>query len=672
MAEKKREHRGKGKQHTGTKRNRTGAERQSAGPAKRRTKAGKRPAGTRRKAEQKRMARRQQIMCQRAILAGLILLIAGIGFIWLIIGAGEKKDIQPAMAEIASPEESVPPADNEPDTESAADAGAGAEDIAIAAEIGSMDDAEDQQAVEEQEKDKEDIGVETDDLLKNNDFAESGISLGIDVAKWQGTIDWQQVKAAGVDFAIVRVGYRTMKTGVIYEDPCARYNLQQAQAAGLKLGAYFFSTAVNEQEAKEEAAWVSSFVAQYPMTYPIAYNCEGFQSPESRQYELSQSERTHLASVFMDYISAQGYTPMFYAARNEMENNALWDMDSLQKDYMVWVSQYPDKPYPQTEKSSYSGKHQMWQYTSQGMVPGVPKGADMNVAYFGYSQTAAPKDSTPPEAVEANPEALIHFTEVDETVTAKIETNLRSVPATGDDATIVAKLKNGDTAQRTGVGHNGWSRVIYNGQKLYAVSSYLTTDLSDAEAVDESETKDAAEQPEAEQKDNAQAENTEQPADDPVYRAVNEPVTAKNNTNLRSAADAADAGNIVGTLQYGEVAVRTGIGSNGWSRLEYNGQTVYAISSYLTTDGNYKENNTPSLANPEAGVTFTEVNEQVTAKIETNLRNLPTTLEPSGIVAVLKNGETAVRTGVGSNGWSRLSYNGQTVYAVSSYLTVVQ
>ena len=75
--------------------------------------------------------------------------------------------------------------------------------------------------------------------------------------------------------------------------------------------------------------------------------------------------------------------------------------------------------------------------------------------------------------------------------------------------------------------------------------------------------------------------------------------------------------------------MRTGVGSNGWSRLEYNGQTVYAISSYLTTDGNYKENNTPSVSNPEAGITFAGADEQVTAKIETNLRNLPTTLEPS-------------------------------------------
>lgn len=627
--------------------------------------------------------RERQVLLQKIALAGVILLVAASGFMGVRAVIKHKDTAETVINETdANSKEEWP----EPETEEFQEALLTQEgDIAIAAEVGEMDDAEDQQAIEEEQETQEDIGVVTDTVLEGNDFEQTGISLGIDVAKWQGTIDWQQVKEAGVDFAMVRVGYRTMKTGVIYEDPLARYNLQQAAAAGIQLGAYFFSTAVNEQEAKEEAAWVSNFVAQYPMTYPIAYNCEGFKSEESRQYELSQAERTRLATVFMDHISARGYTPMFYASRNEMEDSALWDMDKLEGKYRIWVSQYPDKPYPDTQKASYTGAHDMWQYTSQGIVPGVPKGADMNVAYFGYSQAAQPKDSTPPEAVEANPEALINFTEVDETVTAKIETNLRSVPSTSDDNTVVAKLKNGDTAQRTGIGHNGWSRVIYNGQKLYAVSSYLTTDLSGVseQASDNNEEIDSVTQ---EQEQNAgtgqsseqtdasasQSEMQPKPSSGSVYTAVNEPVTAKNTTNLRSAADSSDSDNIVGTLKYGEVAMRVGVGSNGWSQLEYNGQTVYAISSYLTTDGNYKENNTPSLANPEAGVVFTQVNEQVTAKIETNLRNLPTTLEPSSVVATLKNGETATRTGIGSNGWSRLSYNGQTVYAVTSYLAVVE
>ena len=115
-----------------------------------------------------------------------------------------------------------------------------------------------------------------------------------------------------------------------------------------------------------------------------------------------------------------------------------------------------------------------------------------------------------------------------------------------------------------------------------------------------------------------------------------------------------------------------GIGSNGWSQISYNGQILYAVSSYLTTDLNYKSNSTPTPENPEAGITFTPVNDVVTAKSETNLRSVPSTDSPDTIVGVLHNGEAAARTGIGSNGWSRLTVGGQTVYAVTNYLTAAQ
>lgn len=155
------------------------------------------------------------------------------------------------------------------------------------------------------------------------------VTLGIDVSKYQGSIDWEQVAQSGVEFAMIRVGYRTKVTGIIYEDPGARYNLQEAAKNGLLVGAYFFSSAVTEEEAREEAAWVADFISRYPITYPVAYNCEDFQSPDSRQYGLGAEERTTIACAFLDTISAAGYTPMFYASRNEMEGNAQWNMDTL-------------------------------------------------------------------------------------------------------------------------------------------------------------------------------------------------------------------------------------------------------------------------------------------------------------------------------------------------------
>ena len=212
----------------------------------------------------------------------------------------------------------------------------------------------------------------------------------------------------------------------------------------------------------------------------------------------------------------------------------------------------------------------------------------------------------------------------------------------------MAVLKNGDTAKRTGIGNNGWSRLEYRGQIVYAVTSYLTTNLEAASPTPTPQ----------EQKGN--------------YKKVNEKVTAKDKTNLRSEPSTKSEDTIVEVLHYGDIAIRTGIGDNGWSRVEYKGQTLYAVSSYLTTDLNYQENSKPTIDNPEAGVKFKDVNEQVTAKEFTNLRLVPSSEDENTIAAVLYHGDIAIRTGIGENGWSRLEYNGQILYAVTNYLVVVE
>lgn len=480
------------------------------------------------------------------------------------------------------------------------------------------------------------------------------ITYGIDVAKWQGVIDWKQVKKAGVDFAIIRVGYRTQVDGTIYEDPYAKYNLQQAEANGVMIGVYFFSTAINKKEAIEEAKWVTDFIAAYSITYPVVYNCEGFSSPSSRQYRLTKEERTEIAMAFLDYVKEQGYEPMFYAAKTELENNAQWITDRLESKYKIWVAQYPDEGYSTESRSTYSREYAMWQYTNKGEVKGIKGAVDINIAYFGYDRIAKPKKNASKELVEADPYALIKFTEVDELVTAKERTNLRTVPSSADPDTVVAVLKNGDTARRIGIGDNGWSKLEYEGKILYAVSSYLTTDLT-AKAVTPTPTA------------------VPTPAATGIkFTQVNEEVTAKERTNLRSDPSTKSNDTIVEVLEYGDIAIRTGISDNGWSRVEYKGQTLYAVSSYLTTDLKYKENSKPSPDNPEAGISFTEVNEKVTAKELTNLRSVPSSASPDTIVASLRKGEIAIRTGIGHNGWSRVEYNGQILYAVTSYLELVE
>ena len=406
------------------------------------------------------------------------------------------------------------------------------------------------------EEEKEEAKVQLPDL-KASQYETDEITTGIDVSEFQGNIDWKAVADSGIDFAMIRVGYRGMKNGEIKEDACAKYNLQEASKNGLKIGAYFFSTAVTEEEAKEEAEWTKNLLSGYPVTYPVAYNCEGFQNPSSRQFELSVEERTKLADAFLKSIEEGSYTGMFYAAKNELDDNNLWNADDLSLNYRIWVAPYSDQTWPEKTKSDYTGDHVMWQYTNQGKLDGIKGAVDFNVAYFGYSQSQQAVDENGAEQVEANVEVGVNFTEVEEQVTAKDEVNLRSTMEQGSDDNIVGSMKNGETAVRTGVGNNGWSRIIYNGQTVYCVSNYLTTDLSyvtPQETESEFKTK---------------------------FTDVSENVTAKEVTNLRNRPSVESPSEVIAELKNGEVIVRTGVSNEGWSRVEYNGQTLYCISSYL-------------------------------------------------------------------------------------------
>jgi Lyzozyme M1 (1,4-beta-N-acetylmuramidase) len=402
------------------------------------------------------------------------------------------------------------------------------------------------------------------------DTSNSGTLNGIDVSKWQGVIDWKKVKDSGVQFAFIRVGYRTEADGTMYEDPYARYNMEQAQANGIKIGAYFFSTAVNTQEALEEATWVANFIAPYTISYPIVYDCEGYNDAGSRQYGLGISARTDNAIAFLDCINSYGYTPMFYASKNALEKNSQWNAELLSSKYKIWVAQYPST-YTSSSKTSYTGTYSIWQYTSKGKVNGISGYVDLDISYSANDVPA--KDGQ----VQTDP-SLINFTTVNETVTAKTVTNLRILPSTASGSTIAVVLKKGDTANRIGVGDNGWSKVVYQGQTLYAVSSYLTV-------VSVNKTPTPTTTP------------TPTPTPIPiVFTEVDEQVTAKVETALYTEPKIATSGTVTTKLKNGDIAKRTGTSTSdlGWSRLVVDGKTYYAKSTDLTTDLNYKPSITPT------------------------------------------------------------------------------
>lgn len=467
---------------------------------------------------------------------------------------------------------------------------------------------------------------------------------GIDVSKWQGKIDWSKVKESGIEFAFIRIGYRG-ENGTIYKDDNADYNIQQAQNAGVLVGVYFFSTAISESEAVEEAQWTTQAIEGYSISYPVVYDCEGFSRVSSRMHSLSKEERTNNALAFLKQISSAGYDAMFYGALNELKDSADWDIAKIEKKYKVWVAQYPSVTYPEKDAPDYNRELHAWQYTNKGSVSGISGNVDMVVCYF-KNKKAEPqnKAATPKTASAPLTDEEKLYTATNETVTAKDVTNLRTAATTKSD--IVVALKNGETVTRIGIGSNGWSKLQYNGQTVYAITSYLTTDLT-------------VQTP---------AETT--PAQDIVngqtFTPKNDSVTAKEEVNLR-ALPTTDS-DILGKLVSGDFLARTAVSDKGWSRLNYNGQTVYAITSYLSNE--VIAPSTPSTPEPSETPSdgFTTVDEQVTAKSETNLRTSPST-QNSEVVYLLKNGEYVRRIGVHTNGWSKLEYNGQIVYAITSYLT---
>lgn len=390
-------------------------------------------------------------------------------------------------------------------------------------------------------------------------------AVGIDVSKYQGVIDWEQVAGSGVDFAMIRVGYRAKISGEITADSTAKYNIQQALKYGINVGVYFFSTAISEEEAAEEARWVADYVQDYTITYPVAYNCEDFNDPENRQYELTRGERTDIALRFLEEVDNLGYTPMFYASKSEMQGNSQWDTSRIDDNYLIWVANYPSVPYPETESSSYTGVHAMWQYTASGTVPGISGTTDLNVAYFAVEKNPDATVDTEMEDETIPWDDLMDFEPVNEEVTAKDSTNLRDIPSQDDGSTVLYTLTNGEIATRVGISDKGWSKLEFNGNIYYAVSNYLTTDL------------------------------TPPPYEvQTPFENVSDQVTAKEVVNLRTLPSLThEESEVVAQLHYGEVITRTGINNDvGWSRVEYNGQTLYCITQYLMSAEDIQEETT--------------------------------------------------------------------------------
>ena len=199
----------------------------------------------------------------------------------------------------------------------------------------------------------------------------TGTVMGIDISKHNGNIDWNAVKNSGVQYVILRCGYRGSASGVLVEDQKFKSNIQGATAAGLKVGIYFFSQAVNEVEAVEEASMTLSLIKKYRITYPVYIDVE---SANGRADGISKAARTSVINAFCQTIRNSGYTPGLYANKN-------WLTEKINTGALggckIWLAQYVAAP-------TYGGRYEMWQYSSRGSIAGIKGNVDLNVSYMGY------------------------------------------------------------------------------------------------------------------------------------------------------------------------------------------------------------------------------------------------------------------------------------------------
>lgn len=203
-------------------------------------------------------------------------------------------------------------------------------------------------------------------------FDNGSAKLGIDVSKWNQEIDWEAVKEAGIEFAIIRCGYRGASTGALVIDPRYKDNIEGAIEAGIPVGVYFFTQARDEVEAVEEASMVIRLIEDYDVDYPVFLDSEST-GGRGRADALDADERTRAHRAFLQTIQAAGYETGVYASRNWLKDRI--DMTRL-SDYRIWLAEYADVP---TYDEYY---YHMWQYTSKGTVDGISTNVDLNLCYM--------------------------------------------------------------------------------------------------------------------------------------------------------------------------------------------------------------------------------------------------------------------------------------------------
>ena len=199
-----------------------------------------------------------------------------------------------------------------------------------------------------------------------NKYKSDKTKIGLDVSKWQGDIDFEKVKNAGVEFVFIRVGTQKGIGGEYILDPKFEQNITGFQNVGIPVGVYFYSYANSTKSAKEDANWVIRQLQNYNLELPVVFDWENWSFYQ--EFNKSFYNLTQMANTFLSTIEKNGYKAMLYSSKNYLEK--VW----LETKYPIWLAHY-------TEKTNYQGTYKVWQLTANGKVQGISGNVDINVMY---------------------------------------------------------------------------------------------------------------------------------------------------------------------------------------------------------------------------------------------------------------------------------------------------
>lgn len=202
------------------------------------------------------------------------------------------------------------------------------------------------------------------DVIKN--YKNDNTEIGIDISEWQGDVDFEKLKNAGVEFVILRVGSTKGTKGDYFVDGKFRQNIERANEAGMPVGIYFYSYATSKEKAIEDANWILEQIKGYKIDLPIAFDWENWSFYNN--FNLSFFGLTDMANAFLDVFKEAGYEGMLYSSKNYLEQ--IW----LKTEYPIWLAHY-------TYKTSYSGDYSYWQMCNDGRVDGIYGDVDINIRY---------------------------------------------------------------------------------------------------------------------------------------------------------------------------------------------------------------------------------------------------------------------------------------------------